>query len=202
MQHSESIKSIAKSLLRVQCQVGKVRKDGRGHNYVYPTLDHVIDVVRPLLTEAGIAVTQCMDQTGTGKDTLTTTLMDAESGEWIRSSYSLNAAGMKGVNDAQQMGAAITYARRYCLLAILNIAPGDDDDAQSIPNPGEQARIDKEAKLVVELRELASELGKLDKPLAGKIWNRHKSCEISTAQAIEEYAAALEVIESNKETVE
>jgi hypothetical protein len=130
MEHSPEIGEVAKALITVQSQVGKVRKDGRGHNYVYATLDHTIDVVRPILVDAGLAISQCMG--ADGGDVLTTTLIHGESGQWIRSTYSLNAAGMKGVNDAQQMGAGITYARRYCLLAILNIAPGDDDDAASL----------------------------------------------------------------------
>ena len=139
MKHSEQINEIGKALISVQSQVGKIRKDGRGHNYVYATLDHTIDIIRPILVDAGIAISQCMG--ATDGDTLTTTLIHAESGQWIRSEYSLTAAGMKGVNDAQQMGAAITYARRYCLLAILNIAPGDDDDAACLtPPPKAQQR--------------------------------------------------------------
>ena len=35
---------------------------------------------------------------------------------------------------AQQMGSAITYARRYCLLAVTGVAPEDeDDDGASAP---------------------------------------------------------------------
>jgi hypothetical protein len=128
MKHSENISEIAKAILHVQGQIGKVKKDTKGVFGKYSSLDHVIDIVRPILVDAGIAVTQCIDR-DVDSYTLSTTLIHAESGQWIRSSgYPLKAAASQRNNEAQAMGIAITYARRYCLLAILNIAPGDDDD--------------------------------------------------------------------------
>src|SRR4030095_10791300 len=39
------------------------------------------------------------------------------------------------MNPAQAVGSALTYARRYSLLAILGLAPEDDDDAESTAPP-------------------------------------------------------------------
>ena len=57
---------------------------------------------------------------------VTTTLMHS-SGQWIRSKVKLPLAK----KDAQGVGAAITYGRRYGLSGIVGIAQYDDD-AQSI----------------------------------------------------------------------
>ena len=57
---------------------------------------------------------------------VTTTLMHS-SGQWLRSKVKLPLSK----KDAQGVGAAITYGRRYGLSAIVGIAQYDDD-AQSI----------------------------------------------------------------------
>ena len=131
MKHSENISELAKALLLVQGKIGKIKKDSQGYGYSYSSIDHAIDVIRPILVESGLVVSQCMEHRG-DMAILTTTLIHTESGQWIRSeSYPLKGIPGKQTNEAQAMGSAITYARRYCLLAILNIAPGDDDDGAS-----------------------------------------------------------------------
>jgi hypothetical protein len=67
--------------------------------------------------------------------TLTTRLVH-ESGEWIETNFSLPAGKM----DPQAAGSAITYARRYSLMAMLNMPAVDDDGEASMPRstkPGE-----------------------------------------------------------------
>ena len=49
------------------------------------------------------------------------------SGQWMRSNVSVRAAKP----DAQGLGSAITYLRRYSLCAMVGIAPGDDDDGNA-----------------------------------------------------------------------
>ena len=44
------------------------------------------------------------------------------------SAYDLSAIK----KDPQQMGSAITYARRYCAQAIAGLCGGEDDDAESV----------------------------------------------------------------------
>ena len=42
-----------------------------------------------------------------------------------------------GSGTQQQLGAAVTYARRYCLCAVTGIAPDEDDDDGQTTNPAE-----------------------------------------------------------------
>jgi hypothetical protein len=80
-----------------------------------------VEQVRKPLADQGLSYTQIVQQTETGI-TLVTLLMH-KSGQWISGNYPLP----KGL-DSQDMGKAITYARRYSLCAILGIAAEDDDD--------------------------------------------------------------------------
>jgi hypothetical protein len=57
---------------------------------------------------------------------LLTVLVHAETGERIESRYPVRC---KDPQDPQKVGGAVTYARRYALLALLGLAPEDDDGA-------------------------------------------------------------------------
>jgi hypothetical protein len=76
------------------------------------------------LVKAGVQIIQS-PAWEPGKASVSTTLVHA-SGEWISLSLSLPVGG-KG-ETPQGVASAITYARRYGLMAILGIAAGDEDD--------------------------------------------------------------------------
>ena len=59
------------------------------------------------------------------------TMLIHESGEYIRGTVGLRP--IKG--DPQSMGAAMTYARRYGLQAVLGITADDDDDGNQASKP-------------------------------------------------------------------
>lgn len=70
--------------------------------------------------------------------TVTTVLLHS-SGQWIRTVLST----LLPVADAQTVGAAITYLRRYSLSPLVGVAAGDDDDdgeATATSNPGRAER--------------------------------------------------------------
>jgi hypothetical protein len=56
-----------------------------------------------------------------------TTLLAHASGEWISSDWPVCAS--KDTEAPHRMGAALTYARRYALFALVEIAGEDDLDA-------------------------------------------------------------------------
>jgi hypothetical protein len=71
------------------------------------------------MIECGLLVTQHPNE-----DSLVTTVYHADSGEWMQSEQVLR---MKDLNNPQQQGSAITYARRYALASIFNLNQEDDD---------------------------------------------------------------------------
>ena len=82
----------------------------------------------PYLSKNGLSVTQG-NEIIPGAVCVTTTLLH-ESGQWLRSKIKLP---MEKVN-AQGVGAATTYGRRYGLAAMVGIAQ-KDDDGNSISQP-------------------------------------------------------------------
>lgn len=88
----------------------------------YVSLAQAIDAVEGALRDNKIALLQQTDVTEHGGTILITRLIH-ESGEWIAGRYPVHAVKA----DPQGEGSALTYARRYALMALVGIAPEDDD---------------------------------------------------------------------------
>lgn len=100
-------------------------KAGGEYSYRYSTLDDLIDATRPHLTANGLAVMQDVEVSARGVNVWTVIMH--ESGEQWRSRAVALAVG--GDGRPQDVGSAITYARRYSMGAALNVAADEDDDA-------------------------------------------------------------------------
>ena len=109
-------------LLQFQNKLRKVNKDAKGYNYSYASFDNVVETIAPELNSQGLGYTHTFD----GQD-IVCTLFNTE-GETITSKLTLSTEILKGMNASQSMGAAITYARRYTLTAILGLVTDDDTD--------------------------------------------------------------------------
>ena len=127
MKQSENCKALFAAVLKAQGEFKTLPKDKEGYGYKYTDLDTVISYLRPILKSNGIGFMQTLT-TIEGKSGLTTRLFNAE-GEWIEDTTFLPEVQLKGTNPAQNMGAAITYMKRYALCAILGISSDEDTDA-------------------------------------------------------------------------
>jgi hypothetical protein len=138
---SESIAALASALAKAQAQLVNPEKTltavlrparpGEGQRtFRYAPLSSGLDIVRKTLGEHEIAILQttAVDQSS-GVVNLTTTLAHA-SGEWIASVWPV--CPVTEVATPQRMGAALTYARRYALFALVGIAGEDDLDAPDL----------------------------------------------------------------------
>jgi len=129
MERSESITEIAKALSTFQGKVKNPKNTAENPHfkYKYAPLDEVLNIVRPLLAECGLSLVQI--PTVENNQISVQTLLFHVSGEWIK--FDPLKLPVDKPN-AQGIGAAITYARRYALSSILGISSEDDDDANSI----------------------------------------------------------------------
>lgn len=147
---SAEIKDLACALAKAQAVMENPKKShtakvvsvrtGAKYSYHYADLAEVIDAVRKPLAEHGLAFTQIVTVSGTQPILLTRLLH--ESGQWLQSAYLLPK-----VASAQDMGSAITYARRYSLCAILGIAAEDDEDGEAATAAAEAAEASEAAAL-------------------------------------------------------
>lgn len=118
------MKNIALALASAQTNMGKALKQANNPHFrsKYADLGSVMDACLPALNEAGIALIQPTGEDEHGRF-VETTLIHGESGETLSCRVPL----IVGKNDMQGYGSAVTYARRYGLMAMAGIAPEDDD---------------------------------------------------------------------------
>ena len=135
---SDKIDKLAAALAKVQGELEGAKSDSTNpfFNSSYADLHTVIKSSFPYLSKHGLSVSQG-NEVIAGAVCITTTLMH-ESGQWLRSKIKLP---MDKVN-AQGVGAACTYGRRYGLSAIVGIAQYDDD-ANAISGKNPRSAVDK-----------------------------------------------------------
>jgi len=136
---SEQINELAKALATAQAnfpaipknRVANVRSkkgESASYEYRYADLSDVLDAVRGPLSAVELAVTQGLYPLGS-KTAIVTTLMHG-SGQWVRSVYPL-----PGAMSSQEMGANITYGRRYSLGALIGVSAETDTDGATTSEP-------------------------------------------------------------------
>lgn len=102
-------------------------KGGRTE-YSFAALEDIVDMVRPVLQKHGFAVSFKVN-TSSGVN-VQCSLMH-EKGHSIETAMQVQADSSGGKNNVQALGSSISYAKRYTLSSLLNIATRDDDDAQA-----------------------------------------------------------------------
>lgn len=126
---SDKQTTLRKALLGVQRQITAIKKDSSNPHFknTYTSLEKVLEVVKPLLNDAGILFMQLVSAPPfEGHAALATVFIHADSGEEISSL----AVFPLQKSDPQGASAANTYMRRVSLLSALGI-PEEDDDAES-----------------------------------------------------------------------
>lgn len=95
--------------------------------YKYLNLATILKTIKPVFEKHGLAFSQrvTFDNTGEARQVIGTveTIIFDDKEQMVACSYPFFVTG-----DPQQVGSAITYARRYSLYAVLGIFPDKDDD--------------------------------------------------------------------------
>jgi len=142
---SESVAALAAALAKAQAELVNPEKSltatirsgrpGEGErSFRYAPLASGLDIVRKTLGQHEIATVQATAiDPAVGMVDLTTMLVHA-SGEWIASDWPV--CPVAETANPRRTGAALTYARRYALFALVGIAGEDELDAPDICVPG------------------------------------------------------------------
>lgn len=122
LRRSPEIKNLAAALVKAQAAMEGARKDKSNPHFksAYADLAAVWDALREPLSSNGLAVVQFPRSRANGIE-IETTLLHT-SGEFMSDVLWLPAQ-----MTPQGMGSAITYGRRYALMAVAGVAPVDDD---------------------------------------------------------------------------
>jgi hypothetical protein len=124
MDRSEQFNELVAALAKAQGEISGAAK-GKENPFFkskYADLACVMDACRVPLAKNGLAIIQSA-QGSNGEKWVETVLAHA-SGQWVSSRYPIKLAK----DDSQGMGSAVTYARRYSLMAMVGIVAEDEDD--------------------------------------------------------------------------
>ena len=123
---------LAKASIKKDGAVSYTDRGGKKHERNYLTLDGILHVVRPLLAECGLSVIQHR----AGDDLATIILHD--SGEQLGALMPFEAIQDNGRSNLQNLGAGLSYLRRYALCAALGISADADDDGEAKEQPSNE----------------------------------------------------------------
>ncbi|OCK53199.1 hypothetical protein BA768_01190 [Chryseobacterium sp. CBo1] len=128
------MKTLYKSLASFQQEVPVIHKDTQGYGYSYADLPAIFEIINPLLRKHNLGFTQPIK----GKE-IHTTIFHTETGESLESTIDIpEGVQLKGMNDYQVLGSAITYLRRYALSSILGLVTDKDTDGNGVEKKGTQ----------------------------------------------------------------
>jgi hypothetical protein len=116
--------------------MGKVIKNATNPHLKrnYADINSIIDTVEPILLDHGLLLIQPIIY-----DKVCTCIVDVETGEKIDCYLQLPV-----ITDAQKLGGAITYFRRYTLVSLLSLQAVDDDGHEASRAPKAKPSLDAE----------------------------------------------------------
>jgi hypothetical protein len=119
------MKNLFKALASFQQEVPIIHKGTQGYGYSYADLTAIFSTINPLLKKHGLGFTQLV-----GDNNIKTIIFHIESGEQLETVTTIpSGVTLKGMNDFQVLGSAITYIRRYALSSALGLITDKDLDA-------------------------------------------------------------------------
>jgi hypothetical protein len=155
------MKNLFKSLANFQQEVPVIHKGAQGYGYSYADLPAIFEKINPLLKKHGLGFTQLIMG-----DCVKTIIFHVESAEMIESLTEIpKNVQLKGMNDFQVLGSAITYIRRYALSSALGLVTDKDTDAsgEQVKNDTQKANAGMSVQQAVEVLKTATTLDMLRK---------------------------------------
>ena len=136
MPTSPTIAALAAALVKAQSALSGAKKDSTNPHFrtAYADLASVWDACRAPLANAGLSVVQLVSSDAA--HAIIETILAHSSGEWVSSTLAVPLTKA----DAQGLGSAITYGRRYALAAIVGVCPADDDGEAAVARPTQRTQ--------------------------------------------------------------
>lgn len=120
--HQNGIAELNAALAKAQAEFPAIKREKTvntgSYSYSYASLDGILEAVREPLSKNGLALVQLLDGQGIRTE------LRHEAGGVIGATFPLPHVPEK----PQELGSMLTYLRRYAVVAILGIAPEEDDD--------------------------------------------------------------------------
>lgn len=132
----KKVKTVWGALASFQQEVPTIHKGTKGYGYSYADLPTIFEVINPLLKKHSLGFTQLIEG-----QSIKTILFHTESEGRIESITDIpQDVNLKGMNQYQVLGSAITYIRRYALSSMLGLVTDKDTDAGGEQTNSPQAK--------------------------------------------------------------
>jgi len=124
------MKDLLKAIGLAKAEFPPILKDARNPHFKnsYATLGSILSAVEMPLINQSVVIVHEQIQTESGW-LLQTSLIHWESEQSIKTVFPVSG------NDPQKLGSALTYARRYNILNLLNLSTEDDDGNAAMSHP-------------------------------------------------------------------
>lgn len=121
-------------LLAIQQEIGAIKKDSKNPFFKssYFDINSLLAEVKPILNKHGVVLLQALTNLD-GKPALDTALVFDDNSKLT------SIVPLPNLEDAQKMGGAITYYRRYALQSLLALEAEDDDGETAVGRPTKKA---------------------------------------------------------------
>lgn len=158
---TESRKELATALAAFQAELPAIGKNetarvvtAKGsYSYSYASLGDISRVVLPLLGKHGLSWMTLPTINELNKFVLRYVLLHS-SGQYETGEYPLSGG------TPQEIGSAITYARRYTLCSVTGVAPDEDDDGAAATRAGQRTETVDYTPSATEVRSVIASVGK------------------------------------------
>lgn len=136
IEHSAELDQLAAALVKAQTVIATAKRDSKNpfYNSTYADLASVWEACREPLTSNGLSIAQFPGFIPGDPPTATvTTVLLHTSGQWMSETAGAPLPEQKRKDgsvekaNAQGVGSAITYLRRYALAGVASVSPADDD---------------------------------------------------------------------------
>jgi len=130
-QEGEARRAYTRSVAAFQAECPIVEKGDKAYDSAYAALDRIWRTIRPLMGKHGLFVQweECAVREGIA---YVLGHLGHADGHMIDIKQAVPIPQKGSANDAQKVGSATTYAKRYCLMSALNIVTGEDDDGSAV----------------------------------------------------------------------
>lgn len=188
MMQSEQTAELSAALAKAQAvmKAAAFNKINPHFKNKYADLAAVLDAIRKPLADNGLSITQTTEVRDQSFVLVTT--LHHSTGQWIAGEYPLPI----GVTP-QQLGSALTYARRYTLSSLACIAADEDDDAEGVRKENQVLSV---PAMKINAEQLAALIDALDEVDADKAkfcsYLKIKSLADLPASRLSEATAAIE----------
>ncbi len=120
---STKTETLYSAFCAAQSDFGEIVKSSKGARGKYAPLNEVLNAIVPALNEHGLVL--CQPTVIDGNALLVETrIIHAASGEFMSCVYPVSELG----KPHQEIGASLSYAKRYSVLSLCGVAPENEDD--------------------------------------------------------------------------